>query len=140
MSGRGIRLGLGLLAFAFAGSAAAQGNLDQGKTAAQLYASACATCHKSPPSLSSTSLSNTSLSNTRWFFGLESFLREHYTSSRESAAILAAYLKEQEKALADSQHGRLARRTGQTRRDESRTSEFGEAIPRPPADIPDVKR
>jgi mono/diheme cytochrome c family protein len=130
MSGRGIRLGLGLLAFAFAGSAAAQGNLDQGKTAAQLYASACATCHKSPPSLS----------NTRWFFGLESFLREHYTSSRESAAILAAYLKEQEKALADSQRGRLARHTGQTRRDESRTMEFGEAIPRPPADIPDVRR
>jgi len=130
MPGRCIRPGLGLLAFAFAGSAAAQGNLDQGKTAAQLYSSACATCHKSLPSLS----------NTRWFFGLESFLREHYTSSRESAAILAAYLKEQEKALADSQHGRLARRTGQTRRDESRTSEFGEAIPRPPADIPDVKR
>jgi hypothetical protein len=140
MSGRGIRLGLGLLAFAFAGSAAAQGNLDQGKTAAQLYASACATCHKSPPSLSNTSLSNTSLSNTRWFFGLESFLREHYTSSRESAAILAAYLKERENALADSQRGRLARHTGQTRRDESRTSEFGEAIPRPPADIPDVRR
>jgi mono/diheme cytochrome c family protein len=130
MSGRGIRLGLGLLAFAFAGSAAAQGSLDQGKTGAQLYASACATCHKSPPSLS----------NTRWFFGLESFLREHYTSSRESAAVLAAYLKGQEKALAETQRGRLARHTGQPRRDESRTSEFGEAIPRPPADIPDVRR
>src|ERR1051326_4863486 len=99
-----IRLGLGFLAFAFASSAAAQGNLDQGKSAAQLYASACATCHKSPPSAS----------NSRWLFGLESFLREHYTSSRESAAILAAYLKGQEKASADSQRGRLARHTGQT--------------------------
>lgn len=130
MSGRGIRLGLGFLAFAFASSAAAEANLDHGKTAAQLYASACATCHKSPPSAS----------NSRWFFGLESFLREHYTSSRESAAILAAYLKGQEKALAVTQRGRLARHTGQTLRDETRTSDFGADIPRPPADIPDVKR
>jgi hypothetical protein len=140
MSGRGFGLGLGFpglgfaglgfLAFAFASAAAAQGNLDQGKSGAQLYASACATCHKSPPSLS----------NSRWFFGLESFLREHYTSSPESAALLATYLKGQEKALADSQRGRLARQTAQTRRDQSGTSAFGEDIPRPPADIPDVKR
>jgi cytochrome c553 len=127
--------GLGFLAFALASAAAAQGNLDQGKSGAQLYASACATCHKSPPSLS-----NTSLSNGRWLFGLESFLREHYTSSRESAAILATYLKGQEKALADSQRGRLGRQTAQTRRDQPGTSGFGDDIPRPPADIPDVKR
>ena len=31
MSGRGIRLGVGFLALALAGSAGAQGNLDQGK-------------------------------------------------------------------------------------------------------------
>jgi hypothetical protein len=135
MSGRGIGLrfrflGFGFLALVSVSVAAAQGNLDQGKTAAQLYASACATCHKSPPSVS----------KTRWFFGLESFLREHYTSSRESAAILAAYLDGQEKALAQSQRGRLARQTGQTRPAESRASAFGEDIPRPPADIPDVKR
>ena len=107
MLGRGTRLGFGFLALAFASAAAAQGNLDQGKTGAQLYASACATCHKSPPSLS----------KTRWFFRLESFLREHYTSSRESAAILAAYLKGQEKVLANSQANSLARHTGQTRPD-----------------------
>jgi hypothetical protein len=140
MSGRGIGLGLGFLgfgflgfgflAFAFASSAAAQANLDQGKSGAQLYASACATCHKSPPSLS----------NSRWFFGLESFLREHYTSSRGSAAVLAAYLKEQEKSVAETQRSRLARQTVQTRREEWRTSAFGDDIPRPPADIPDVKR
>jgi mono/diheme cytochrome c family protein len=135
MSGRDIRLGFGFLAFAFASSAAAQGNLDQGKTGAQLYASACATCHKSPPSLA-----KTNLAKTKWFFGLESFLREHYTSSGESAAILAAYLKGQEKSLADSQRGRIARHTSQTRPDEPRTSEFEEDIPRPPADIPDLRR
>src|SRR6266568_3012304 len=87
MPGRGVRLTFGLLALAVASSAGAQGSLDQGRTAAQLYASSCATCHKSPQSVS----------KTKWFFGLESFLREHYTSSRESAAILAAYLKGQEK-------------------------------------------
>jgi hypothetical protein len=104
MVDRGIRLGFGFLALAVATSAGAQGNLDQSKTAAQLYASACATCHKSPQSVS----------KTKWVFGLESFLREHYTSSRESAAILAAYLKGQEKLSAGSQprHMSQAKRCG----------------------------
>ena len=84
MSGRGIRLGVGFLALALASSAGAQGNLDQGKTGAQLYASACATCHQSARSVS----------KTKWFFGLESFLRDHYTSSSESAAILAGISKD----------------------------------------------
>jgi hypothetical protein len=77
MAGRGVRMAFGFLALAVASSAEAQGNLDQGKTAAQLYASDCAMCHKSPQSVS----------DTKWFFGLESFLRQHYTSSRESAAV-----------------------------------------------------
>jgi hypothetical protein len=95
-----VRLVFGFLTLAVASLAEAQGNLDQGKTAAELYASDCATCHKSPQSVSS----------TKPFFGLEGFLSKHYTSSRESAAILAAYLKD----------------------------EFEEGIPRPPADIPNV--
>ena len=131
MVGRGIRLGFGVLALAVANSAGAQGNLDQGKTAAQLYASACATCHKSPQSVS----------KTNRFFGLESFLREHYTSSRESAAILAAYLKGQDKTLsADSQLGRAAGHTSRAKSSETTPSGSNEDIPRPPADIPDVKR
>jgi hypothetical protein len=130
MPGRSVRLTFGLLALAVASSAGAQGNLDQGRTAAQLYASACATCHKSPQSVS----------KTKWFFGLENFLRQHYTSSRESAAILAAYLKGQEKLSADSQRDRGARHISQAKRSEPTPSEFEEDIPRPPADIPDVKR
>ncbi len=131
MVGRGIELGFGFLALAVANSAGAQGNLDQSKTAAQLYASACATCHKSPQSVS----------KTKWFFGLESFLREHYTSSRESAAILAAYLKGQDKTLsAESQLGRVARHTSQAKSSETTPSGPDEDVPRPPADIPDVKR
>jgi hypothetical protein len=38
MPGRGVRLTFGLLALALASSAGAQGNLDQGRTAPQLYA------------------------------------------------------------------------------------------------------
>jgi len=120
MSRRGVRLWFGILALAVASPAGAQGNLDQGKTAAQLYASACAPCHKSPQSVSKTKL----------FFGLETFLREHYTSSSESAAILAAYLKGQQKRSQMSQ----------TKSSDTTVNEFGEQIPRPPADIPDPKR
>ena len=126
MPGRGFRLTFGLLALAVASSAGAQGNLDQGRTAAQLYASACATCHKSPQSVS----------KTKWFFGLESFLREHYTSSSESAAILAAYLKGEDKRSA----GHVARHISEAKPSEPTPTDFGEDIPRPPADIPDVKR
>lgn len=130
MLGRGLGPALGLVTLAVATSAGAQGDLDQGKNAAQLYASACASCHKSPQSVA----------KTKWFFGLQSFLREHYTSSSESAAILAAYLKGQDKASADPQPGRLARHTSQTMLSEPTLNGFGEEIPRPPADIPNVKR
>ncbi len=64
-----------------AAPAGAQENLDQGKTAAQLFASDCAICHKSPQGLAKSGR------------GLENFLRQHYTASRESAAAIAAYLQ-----------------------------------------------
>ena len=123
-----VRVAFIFLTLVIAGSAGAQGDLDRGKTAAQLYASACATCHKSSPSIS----------KTKWLFGLESFLREHYTSSSESAAILAAYLKGQEKMSNESQPNHGARRIKQV--SNSTVNQFGEEIPRPPAEIPDVKR
>ena len=58
-------------------------NLDAGKSAAQIFTSDCQLCHKSPQGLASKA----------GILGVESFLREHYTSSRESAAALAGYLK-----------------------------------------------
>jgi len=64
----------------------AQENLDAGKSAAQLFNSDCAICHKSPQGLS----------KGGGLLGLSSFLREHYTASRETAALLAAYLKQQD--------------------------------------------
>lgn len=63
--------------------ALAQENLDQGKSAAQLYASDCAICHKSP----------NGLAKSGGLLGLDNFLRLHYTASRESATVLAKYLQ-----------------------------------------------
>ena len=79
---RGIGLAAGFLALALAAPAAAQENLDSGKTGAQLYAANCAICHKSAQALK----------KSGGIFGLSSFLREHYTASRESAAAIAGYL------------------------------------------------
>jgi hypothetical protein len=124
-----VRLAIASLALCLASSAWAQGNLDQGKTATQLYASDCAACHKSPQSVS----------HTKWIFGLESFLRQHYTSSRESAAMLAAYLKAQEKPPAEAKRSRVARHASQSKSSET-AGEVNEDIPRPPADIPDTGR
>jgi hypothetical protein len=94
---RGVWLTLGSLAL-FLTSSGAQEDLDRGKTPAQLYASGCATCHKSPQSVA----------KTNSIFGLESFLSEHYTTSRESAGLLAAYLKGLEKPSMESKRGRAA--------------------------------
>ena len=80
LSGAGMVLAASMLA----GAASAQENLDAGKSGAQLYASNCAICHKSAPALNKSG---------GGLFGLDSFLREHYTSSRESAAAISAYLK-----------------------------------------------
>ena len=71
---------VGSLATAPAG---AQENLDSGKSGAQLFASNCALCHKSAQALR----------KSGGPLGLSGFLREHYTSSRESAAIIATYLE-----------------------------------------------
>lgn len=63
--------------------ACAQENLESGKSPAQIFASDCSVCHKSPQGLT----------KSGGLFGLDSFLREHYTSSRETARALAAYLQ-----------------------------------------------
>ena len=62
----------------------AQENLDFGKSPAQLFASDCAICHKSPQGLAA---------KGSGMLGLEGFLREHYTASRETAAAIANYLR-----------------------------------------------
>jgi hypothetical protein len=97
---RGLLLAGGLAAAA-GGQALAQENLDAGKTPAQLYASDCAICHKSPQGLS----------KNAGVFGLSSFLREHYTSSRESAAAIAAYVQSVDTGPAGPAPKKPAKRT-----------------------------
>jgi len=58
-------------------------NLDAGKSPAQIFSSTCSACHRSPRGL----LKNTPASS------LPGFLRQHYTSGSQTAAILAAYLR-----------------------------------------------
>ena len=79
---RGMAVGAGVLAL-MAVPAAAQENLDSGKTGAQLCASDCAICHKTPQGLT----------KHVGILGLTDYLREHYTASKESAATIAAYVQ-----------------------------------------------
>ena len=121
-----VLLVIGSLALFIASSAGAQENLDRGKTAAQLYATDCAICHKSPQSITT----------APGLFGLESFLREHYTASRESAASIAAYLKGMEKPSARLRRGQAAIRMRQRKSSEPVPGESNERGLRPPANIP----
>jgi hypothetical protein len=55
----------------------AQGNIDRGKTPAQMFADTCAGCHRNPRALKR---------------GSAGFLRLHYTTSSAQASAIAAYL------------------------------------------------
>ena len=90
----------GVVGFLVAAPALAQENLDSGKTGAQLFASNCALCHKSVQALS----------KSGGVFGLSSFLREHYTASRESADIIATYVQSFGNAPAPSKRTGAAKR------------------------------
>lgn len=98
----GFRKAAVLACFALAAGAApafAQENLDAGKSPAQLFNSDCAICHKSAQGLS----------KSGGLLGLSSFLREHYTASRETAALLAAYLKGVDGAAPAAKPGQVRR-------------------------------
>ena len=73
----GIRLTVSSLVLCLASSAGAQENLDKNKTGAQLYASHCAACHKSPQSVTKTTAD---------------FVSEHYPVTPELAVTIATYL------------------------------------------------
>jgi outer membrane biosynthesis protein TonB len=99
-SRRRIGLGAAMLAVSIAMPAAAQENIDAGKTPAELYAQDCAICHKTAQGLS----------QAGGIFGLPSFLREHYTASKESAAAIAAYLVAIDRKAPSPAHTRTTRR------------------------------
>jgi hypothetical protein len=79
---RGFAPIIGLLAGLAPSMAHAQTNLDQGKSAAQIFATDCLECHKAARGLANGKSSAT----------LTDFLGEHYTTSRGQAAALAAYV------------------------------------------------
>jgi hypothetical protein len=66
-----------LLVVLSAGPGGTQGNIDAGKTPAQIYSDTCANCHRRPQELRRPS---------------SSFLRQHYTTGSEEAAAMASYL------------------------------------------------
>jgi mono/diheme cytochrome c family protein len=57
-------------------------NLDEGKSATRLFADSCATCHRSPRGLA----------KGRGRPTLFAFLKEHYSTSSDTAGELASYL------------------------------------------------
>ena len=91
----------GVVGFLAAAPAGAQENLDSGKSGAQMFASNCAICHKNAQALNRSSGP----------FGLSNFLREHYTTSRESASVLAAYLESLGRAPEPSKRAGATKRT-----------------------------
>jgi uncharacterized low-complexity protein len=97
---RGALLALGVLALGFAGPARAQENLDSRKTPAQLFASDCVICHKTTQGLA----------RSAGMLGLDGFLRQHYTASRETAAALSRYILDTDKGPVP-QPPRAAKRT-----------------------------
>jgi cytochrome c len=97
MLSRGVRLAIGSLALCVT-SSGAQESLEKGKTGAQLYASHCAACHKSPQSVTKST---------------EGFVSEHYPVTPESAATIAAYLNGLKKP--EPPRGRAAKRTNQAK-------------------------
>jgi hypothetical protein len=64
------------------GSPALAQNIDEGKSAPQLFAGSCVTCHKSPNNLAKGRMTPT----------LFLFLQDHYTTSKSDAWSLSSYL------------------------------------------------
>lgn len=96
-----LALGVGVLAALCGATAGAQENLYANKTAAQIFASDCAICHKTPQGLSK--------AGGMFGLGMESFLREHYTASRESAAAIARYIQAMDTGPAPEKGARRAK-------------------------------
>jgi mono/diheme cytochrome c family protein len=76
-------LGLAAIIFVTCTGAAAQENLDAGKSAQRLFAESCVTCHRSARGLS----------KGRFSFTLYLYLQKHYAANSASAWALTSYLE-----------------------------------------------
>lgn len=65
-----------------AGEVCAQTDLNAGKSGAQMFASNCATCHRSPAGLT----------RSRNAYSVASFLSQHYTARPDHARAIASYI------------------------------------------------
>ncbi len=116
---------VGGLALSLAAPALAQENIDAGKSPAQLYAQACAICHKTPHGLSK--------AGGAW--GVQNFLREHYTASRETAAAIADYLAAIDRGPESRERAVKRRPKNEAAKGrEEKAKKFGEAKPAKPDD------
>ncbi len=116
---------VGGLALFLAAPALAQENIDAGKSPAQLYAQDCAICHKTPHGLSK--------ADGAW--GVQNFLREHYTASRETAAAIAGYLAAIDRGPAPRERAVKRRPKNEVAKGrEEKAKKAGEAKPAKPDD------
>ena len=121
-----------LVFFSVLGTASAtraQENLDRNQSGPKLFAASCVQCHKSARGLAKGRLS----------FTLSYYLRQHYTSSAETAQILTAYLQSVDTPPAKT---KVAARTAQPKSTATTSSRLVTgSIPadrpvRPPAKVP----
>ena len=125
-----------------AADARAQENLDRDKSGPKLFAATCVQCHKSARGLAKGRLS----------FTLSMYLRQHYTSSAESAQTLTAYLQSVDTPPARAKRigGKSQEAQSQTGKSQAGKSQIGKSVEsrlpigtisedprvRPPAKIP----
>lgn len=93
---RGFALTIGFVAALVPAMAQAQTNIDQGKSASQLFGNSCAECHKAPHSLA----------KGKSAAAVAQFLSEHYTTGRDQAAALAIYVTSGRDTVASPVPGR----------------------------------
>jgi hypothetical protein len=95
----GFALGIGFVAALAPATAQAQTNIDQGKSASQLFGNSCAECHKAPHALA----------KGKSTAAVAQFLNEHYTTGRDQAAALAIYVTSGRDTVASPVPGRTPR-------------------------------
>jgi len=110
---------LGAISVLIGAGAHAQ-NIDQGKSAARLFADGCATCHHSARGLA----------KGRFRLTLYLFLQQHYASNSSSAWALTSYLE----SVDSPQRGRSRAAAAKPSRPAVGTSRS--SILRPPASVP----
>jgi mono/diheme cytochrome c family protein len=96
-------------------------NLDQDKSAAKLFATSCADCHRS-----ARGLAKGRFSITLWYY-----LQQHYTSSSATARTLTAYLQS-----LDTPARSKAAKPQATKSTATSTSALRPSAVRPPAPMP----